>query len=243
MMNTDKFSPCHQPQKNKSNRKTLVFGTFVILFGIGLLLSKLDILDNTTKKILFSWETLLIAIGIINLVERKFFLGLILITIGGFFQISNYYLIPITLTNVFWPIIIIIFGIAIIFKHNKFSNRNFIHKEAENTDFYDEATVFSGSDKYIKNENFRGARITAIFGGSKLNFQQSILSPEGASIDVTLLFGGCELIIPPDWNVRMEVNNIFGGCSDKRNPTAIDPKKIIVLRGICIFGGCEIKSF
>jgi predicted membrane protein len=238
----------NQPHNKKPKgilRKSVIFGLLVIFFGVALLLNNLDLLDKTAKEIIFSWKTLLIAIGIINLFSREFFSGLILIIIGTFFHITHYYEIPVTFVNVFWPILIISFGLIIIIKHFRTPKRNFMKSKysEETSDFYEEATVFGGSHKFIKNDSFKGARISAVFGGSKINLQQSILSPEGAVLDVNLIFGGCELIVPPDWNIRLEANNIFGGINDKRSPSNIDTSKNLVIKGMCIFGGCEIKSY
>ena len=87
--------------------------------------------------------------------------------------------------------------------------------------------------------------MTAIFGGSELLFNESIPHPDGCVLDVLFLFGGSKMIIPEDWNVKSEVVSIFGGFSDKRpvKNAASDSEKKIVIRGIVIFGGGEIKSY
>ena len=64
-------------------------------------------------------------------------------------------------------------------------------------------------------------------------------------LDLTQIFGGCTLIMPPHWDLKSELVSIFGGTEDNR-PTAnvvTDPKKVVLLRGTSIFGGIEIKSY
>ena len=66
-----------------------------------------------------------------------------------------------------------------------------------------------------------------------------------ASIDITQAFGGMKLVVPPHWNIKSEVVCVFGGIDDKRpisNDTA-DSNKVLILRGTCIFGGIDIRSY
>lgn len=233
-----------QSPKQPVSKKSVMFGVLVILFGIALLLRNIGLLSDVQKEFIFSWKTILIAIGIMNLIGKEFFTGIILISIGVFFHLSHYYIFPINIRNLLWPGIIIAIGIAILFKHFRVSNK-FCFNKANNevNDYFEEVSIFGGSHKYIKNDHFRGAKITAIFGGSKINLQQVNLSPDGAVIDLNLVFGGCEIIVPPDWNVHLGVNNIFGGINDKRLPASIDSSKNIYFKGNCVFGGCEIKSY
>jgi hypothetical protein len=62
---------------------------------------------------------------------------------------------------------------------------------------------------------------------------------------MTTVFGGSEIIIPADWSVRSEMTSIFGGLEDNRIKRASDdsPEKILILKGTCVFGGVEIKSY
>ena len=59
------------------------------------------------------------------------------------------------------------------------------------------------------------------------------------------IFGGCGIKVPLDWNVRNEVTTIFGAFTDKRGDTfqhsSYDPSKTIVIKGITVFGGVEVK--
>jgi len=56
------------------------------------------------------------------------------------------------------------------------------------------------------------------------------------------VFGGASLIIPPDWNVKSDVLNLFGGFSDKRRTSQVNNNKTLTIKGVVIFGGGELKS-
>ena len=61
------------------------------------------------------------------------------------------------------------------------------------------------------------------------------------------MFGGSTFIVPPDWNVRVEVTPLFGGFTDKRaastQDTGVkDPRKELFITGFVMFGGGEVKN-
>lgn len=52
-------------------------------------------------------------------------------------------------------------------------------------------------------------------------------------------------MVPPHWDLKIDVANIFAGIEDKRMylQTPADPAKVLVIKGTIVFGGLEIKSF
>jgi hypothetical protein len=111
-------------------------------------------------------------------------------------------------------------------------------------DFIDITAVFGGVKKNVLSKNFRGGDITSFMGGSEIDLSQADFSGRIA-IDVTNIFGGTKLIVPPTWDVQNDITAIFGGVDDKRQVTGVtlDPNKVLVLDGTCMFGGIEIRSF
>lgn len=109
-------------------------------------------------------------------------------------------------------------------------------------DRLEDMNVFGGSDKIITSRNFQGGSIISIFGGGKYDLRQAEISNQRCELEVVNVFGGSNLIIPGDWNVKTEVVGIFGGFSDKRVVMNTDPNKTIIIKGVAIFGGGDIKS-
>ena len=74
---------------------------------------------------------------------------------------------------------------------------------------------------------------------SQADFHETIV------IEVVAIFGGVKIIIPPNWEVKSEVVAIFGGMDDKRavTPFGDTPKKIIIIKGVALFGGVNIRNF
>ena len=95
-------------------------------------------------------------------------------------------------------------------------------------------------------DNFKGGRLTSIFGGSEINLTNCKLAEGKNVIDVFMVFGGNVLIVPPDWSIKIEVVSIFGGFSDKRHNFTDESKKEnkeLYIKGMAIFGGGEIKNY
>jgi len=242
--NENKWEHRSKNCKGNSTFKSVLFGILVLAAGIGLLLKNMSLIPAETASILFSWQMLVIAIGFINLFGRSFIFGLVLMLIGGFFMGSEFFGLPIEFSKVFWPSLIILAGVGLVFGSiNKFRIKNRWFKSSNNVDHIDEVSVFGGAERNIVSESFKGGKILAVFGGSKFDLTRCKLADEKIEIELVLVFGGTQLIVPADWNVKIETMSILGGFSDKRNTASIDYKKTVILKGVAVLGGGEIKSF
>jgi len=104
--------------------------------------------------------------------------------------------------------------------------------------------IFGGGEKIITSNNFRGGKLTAIFGGVDLILLNAQLAQGSHQLEVFAMFGGWTLRIPSNWHVKSEVVAIFGGVSDKRYigpDTVKDNTRQLVIKGFVMFGGGEIK--
>ncbi len=108
----------------------------------------------------------------------------------------------------------------------------------------DIASVFGNVKKYVMTKNFRGGEIVTVFGGADINLMHADFH-KVVELEAVNIFGGTRLVIPASWEIRSEVVSIFGGIEDKRQFSSIPviPEKTLVLKGFCMFGGIEIKSF
>jgi len=211
--------------------------------GLSWLMHNFGIMGERTWDVIFSWQMLIIAIGVVNVANdshRGF--GWILIAVGGFFLVSDYFDLPTSFRHIFWPSLLIIIGLVLIFGSSKiFRRRDLTVSKGE--DFIEEVAVFGGSDRQVNSQAFRGGKIVSVFGGSKLDLTKVELAEGNVEIEIVAVFGGSTLLVPSDWNLKLEVFNIFGGYSDKRVRGEVDFNKTVVIKGVAIFGGGEIKSY
>jgi predicted membrane protein len=213
---------------------------------------------------LLSWPMILIVIGS-YLGVRHGFRGpawIILILIGSIFLLRHVDS-DLDFRNYTLPLIVIAIGLVMVFRPQK-KNREKWRKSmqdrradissattssdvrATSDDFLDTLTVFGGVKKNIITKTFQGGEITTFFGGTELNLTQADINGRVA-IEITQMFGGTKLIVPPNWRIKSDdLVCIFGGLDDKRpiqNEMVFDNEKVLVLRGTCMFGGIEIRSY
>jgi predicted membrane protein len=239
MENNEKTTVSRHGMKGKS----LVFGLLVLGLGFVWLLRNFGMISEQAWDIIFSWQMLLIAIGVVNIAnDSSRGIGWIMIAIGGFFMLSEVYDLPTSFRHVFWPALLIVIGLVLIFGSSRiFRRKDFTISRGE--DFIEEVAVFGGGDRIINSKAFRGGKIVSVFGGSKIDLTKVELAPGNVEIEIVSIFGGSTMLVPADWNVKLEVFNIFGGYGDKRMRAQVDFNKTIVVKGVAIFGGGEIKSF
>ncbi|MVN21783.1 LiaF transmembrane domain-containing protein [Mucilaginibacter arboris] len=113
-----------------------------------------------------------------------------------------------------------------------------------NEDYLNSFSMFGDVKKSIMSKNFKGGEIVNIFSGTNLDFSHADISGR-VVVDVVQLFGGTKLIVPPHWQVVSDIAPVFGGVNDKRIPHTdmAANGKVLVLKGVSIFGGVDIKSF
>jgi hypothetical protein len=105
--------------------------------------------------------------------------------------------------------------------------------------------LFSGTDRQISDKDFKGGRINAVFGGFKLDLSNAEIKGDQAVMEINAVFGGGELIVPPNWEVVLSGSGVFGGVEDKTRRYPLDPalaKKTLVIKGSVVFGGFTIRN-
>lgn len=222
-------------------------GAGIILLGMLFLANNFGILDYEIRRYIFRWEVVLIFLGIVFLAGRgNRSTGIILLVIGGAFYLRDFLHYDFSFWQIFWPSILILAGVLIIFRHQLDRGRgksNVITGEH----VIDEIAIFGGGDRVVTSQEFQGGKVTTIFGGLNYNMLRSKLAPGENYIDVFCLFGGMKLIVPEGWTVKIRVMSLFGGFSDKHRfkvpESTSEPGSQLIIKGTVIFGGGEIKSY
>jgi len=119
MKNRDHFSG-----SNKEYHPMIGVGLFLIALGLALLVATNDLLGLGSVKEYFTWETALVFIGALLLLNLQFTGGLILIALGIWFFLDNKdYELPEIVKSVYWPSVIILVGLGVIIS-SFFKRRN-----------------------------------------------------------------------------------------------------------------------
>lgn len=138
------------------------------------------------------------------------------------------------------PAILVMIGLSFIFKG---ALNNKIKKEITNlnkTETKEYCSCFSGQTVDFDKEEFKGCTLSAIFGSVKCDLRNSIIK-EDVVVNATSIFGGIDILVAEDVNVKINSTSIFGGISDERKSKTKDAKHTIYVNGTAMFGGVEIK--
>jgi predicted membrane protein len=241
-------------QRHKAGNNHIWTGLFIILIGIA---AFLRVNNPDFPDWIFSWKTLLIALGLFIGFRHRFRgpAWFILILIGSIFLYADLYP-EVPVRRYILPIVLVTIGMFIIFRpRGRYcgpqkknpdlpSNPGTMNTEATLEDYVDSTSIFGGAKKNIISKNFRGGDLVNIFGGTELDLTRADFTGT-AEIELTTIFGGTKLIVPPNWTVKSEAVTIFGGLEDKRSmQNAVDdPTKTLLIKGTVIFGGIELKSY
>jgi predicted membrane protein len=263
----DSNSNFNQPRHNGR----IFAGLFLLFVGAMFLLKELSF--PFFPDWIFTWPMLLIAIGIYTGIRHQFRNPgwIILVIIGGFF-LTDQMDMGFNFHRFIVPGIIIAVGLVMIlrprYRHDwdwkrrsEWDWRNHQNPKPEDPvssatdptqehaqnyssdDFFESTSVFGGAKKVILSKNFRGGEITCVFGGCEIDLTQADMQ-KPAVIDLSFVFGGGKIIVPPNWQVRLDLTPIFGGVEDKRKqPIGNNPDKMLIIKGTCLFGGLELKNY
>ena len=238
-------------ERKGTDRRNLAAILLIAAGGI-LFLETFDIVDINLKYYIFSWKTLLIGIGLIVIVSSENRLpGMIMVGLGLLFWVPSIFQYNVGLSQVFWPIVLIGIGLIIISRRNKHESLMKGHHPNRGDDgtyqseYIDDVSIFGGGVKRFSSQNLKGGNITAVFGGSEIDLTSSQMSSTGTVIDTFTMFGGTKLIVPGHWQVKSEASALFGGFTDKRHikPEQVVSDQILVIKGVVLFGGVEIKNY
>ncbi|MFN8242220.1 MAG: DUF5668 domain-containing protein [Bacteroidales bacterium] len=248
MENHDKYMDDgrrHRDHMNSGNRT--IIGVILVLAGLFLVVRNTGIFPEFIDDVIFSWPMLLVAIGLVITVgsSGSKTSGIIVMAVGAFFLIPIIFRETFHMYNMFWPSIFIIIGVIFIFsKRRGWGTVNTTGPVSE--DYIDFVHVFSGGERQIVSENFRGGKISAVFGGSEIDLTKSKLSQGVNVLEIACVFGGTTIIVPDEWNVKIEVTPVLGGFGDSRKlhpGRTIDTTKQLIIKGAVVFGGGEVKSY
>lgn len=234
----------------------LIFGIIVVVAGVTLLLDQLNIID--ANHVFRFWPLLLIIWGVSTLLTcqgsgRRFWGGfLILAGIGLQLQELGYQRVRI---ETLWPVFIIAVGILLVIQAfgkgrrepllNKWKSRPYEKGQTfQSTESHVSCTsIFGAGEHQVSSKNFETGEMTSIFGGGEIDFTQADIKGDQAVLEATMIFGGGEIRIPRNWNVVIDGVGIFGGYADKTtHPLPDPPAKKLIIRGVAVFGGMEIKN-
>ncbi|MBR3319926.1 hypothetical protein IKG20_01330 [Candidatus Saccharibacteria bacterium] len=227
--------------------KSIIWGVAILALGV---LFGGKALGLFTFDIFFDgwWTLFLIVPSIIGIITEKN-------KFGSFTMLGIGVVMLLAAQNVFswgvaWKVILavvlIMAGFAIIFGsifHRKVNEEVEAEVKKMKKDGKEDAqvAVFSGNDRVYNKEKFTGSEIVAVFGGAELDISNAIIEKDVA-VKAFCLFGGIDITVPKDIQIKTKSGFIFGGISDDRKDTQEKAKHTLYIDAAGGFGGVDIKD-
>jgi Cell wall-active antibiotics response 4TMS YvqF/Domain of unknown function (DUF5668) len=116
-------------------------------------------------------------------------------------------------------------------------------KESTDPEF-DYLAIFGGIKQRVTVKNFRGGRLTALFGGFEVDLTRADIEGQTAVIDASALMGGGEIRVPYSWIIEIQGLALLGAYTDETHQEISDPAtaKRLIVKGIAALGGVVIKN-
>lgn len=226
-----------------SKVKSVVWGIILVFLGVAIGLKTMGIVEY--DLFFDGWWTLFIIVpSIVSLFEshsRKD--GVIGLLIGTALLLVCQDVLSFDIVRkLALPIIIVLLGLMLIFK-DAFSKgarmaAKRIRSQGINKDEY--CATFSSSKVNLMNLPLVNTELTAVFGGIDCDARGAVIMQD-AVINVYSIFGGVNIFVPDNVNVKISSTSIFGGVSDKRLNKSNENPITIYINATCLFGGCDIK--
>lgn len=213
-----------------------LLGGIIVLIGLALLARSTGLFDVGS---LFRFvPSLFVVLGLYALVSSGFrnIVGPVLVVLVALgWQLVALDVLAAGDVLQFWPVLVILFGVSLLLGQYRARTR------AATSDATTVFAFFGGAERRVTSQTFRNADLTAIFGGIELDLRDATIADPPAHISTTTIFGGAEIRVPREWNVRIDVLPLFGATEDSR-PRADEAHEDVdlVLTGFVAFGGVEL---
>ena len=218
-----------------------VIGGVILLLGLGLLLENLGYTD--IGNIFRYWPILLIVFGLAKLFEpgAKVF-ALVVTLVGLLLLLDKLDVVSVNLWSL-WPLLLVLIGVSMIWQVFAGKSAKEERSGTVSQDNFFSGTAFMGGFKrQSTTRDFRGAELSVIMGGCEIDLHAAAMQAAQATIRVSCIAGGVELSVPEEWDVVIEVSPFLGGVEDKTRHPANGGTKRLIVRGVIVAGGVEVKN-
>jgi len=219
----------------------LLFGLVLVTLGVLWTLDNLGV--PGIGEALRWWPAFLIAYGLMRITgidgTRRIGSGMIFTLIGAWLLARGLGWVHVSIWNL-WPMWMILVGGSLVWRSLRGPG---VDDGGIDRGAYPRPFAFmGGTQRRVESQEFLGLEATAVMGGIEADLTGA--RPRGNAVvaEVFAWWGGIELIVPEDWRVSTEVTPIMGGVEDTSRFAGGEAATTLVVRGLVIMGGVEIKN-
>lgn len=221
----------------------ITLGFWLIVIG-GLL-----ILDRTTSidawdLITQWWPLILIFYGLASLTRCRTSnsQGWILLVAGLILQAQQLGVVTRSHWHFIWPIAIIVFGLWLILNRPR---ANTVVDRTNRSDVLDITTIFGSSNEVMNSQSFRGGQVFVLFGDVDVDLRNVNFAVERAAIEVNVIFGDLEIIVPRNCRLEFKPLAILGEAKEdilEHREESAEPHATIYIHGVVLFGALKVRN-
>lgn len=213
----------------------VVLGLALVAAGVVLLLDAQGMLD-AGETLSDWWPLLLVVLGVLHWItdRRAVVSSLVLIVIGTVLLGIRLELLGDDAWWLVWPVALIGAGAWILIGRSQST-------QAPEAGSISVVAILSGRKVAAGPGEFRRGHATVVLGAADIDLTNAIPGP-GAAVTATVVIGGCDIIVPPGWRVRITGTPIIGGWDDttQRDVIGADAPELEV-RVLTVLGGVEVR--
>lgn len=233
----------------------IVLIVYVIFLAAVYFLVRKDVAGDTLKNIAFSWQLLLLALGLAKLFTRPRTMGVILTFLGAFTILPLFTdvfpgLADFVSNRSFWIVVPVFVGVVLLvseivrYRRTKGSASASVPEAAglSHDGNFHLRTTFGADTSALDGGELSGGDISVCFGSADVNMSRCALAAGLTVLDVKVTMGSLRIVVPSDWYVEVESSSVFGGVRDIRKSRGADTSRTLLLRAEVSLGSIELSD-
>lgn len=182
---------------------------------------------------MIGWSLVLLLLALYSLLRRRWSETVFWLGFSGILLNRSYHFIDVSTGTLFLILLLVTAGIHILFPRSKEykmleflgKNRKVYVKESPQGDHIE--LTFGSSDKYIS-DPFERLHAEVAFGTLNLYLNHLEKETRDSTIMLELAFSSMTIYVPKNWQIKVQVDNVFSTISETRNAEIVDGVLYIV---------------
>lgn len=227
--------------ENKKN-VNLAYGLMCLSLGGLWLADTMGALPWRMSDYIFSWRFLLVVVGVFIIIKNARSVFGILVLATGLVSTTTYFWdLPEGWEDFLPPVALMLVGLILLLRPNR---QKYPRMDSSDENVLNRATVFGSYNNKVSAVLFKGGYLTAVFGSNVIDMTKAHLGKDEVVLRCTSVFGSTELIVPQNWEVKLETSNVLGSTDDKRivPDSVIEKEGTLIVAGLSLFGSLEVRA-
>ena len=219
----------------------MLFGLVMVSLGVLWTLENLGL--SEVGEVLRWWPSLLVFYGFMRFTgldgTRRVVSGSLFMIAGGWMLARELGLVHVSIFRL-WPVFMIAIGASLVWRSMR--GPGFAADASDRSSYPRPFAFMGGVTRNVDSQDLVGLEATAVMGGVEADLRGARARGREVVVEVFAWWGGIDLIVPENWRVASEVTPIMGGVDDQSKAVGGEATTTLVVRGLVVMGGVEIRN-